>query len=128
VAASGTKIVCVVEPTSVTCAEPGGLSATLGMSGVVRVGKTSAANVAAASSHAKGHHLVGPNDGFFGSTTRLYCHVYVQSVRIMSCYKESTPKGGDKGSSGFDISNVSVVVFRFPEVGVRQDARTLKQP
>jgi hypothetical protein len=124
VSVAGTAVSCAVQATSLTCAKKGGLSVTVNSAGVVQVSKTSKPSSAVTS----GHRVLGPNGGFVTYNSSIYCHVYVQGARIMSCYKETTPKGGDKGSNGFDISNVNVVVFRFPQVGVRQDVKTIPQP
>jgi hypothetical protein len=123
---AGTMVSCAVGATSVTCSKQGGLSAKLDTSGRVQITKGASVLFSRSASEASGHHLLGPNGGFIASG--LYCHVYVQGARIISCYKEPTPKGGAKGSYGFDISDVSVVVFHFPQTGVLQTTRTFAQP
>jgi hypothetical protein len=126
VSVAGTAVSCSVQATSVACVKRGGLSVTLRSTGLVQVGKGSKVIFSRSPSSTSGHHVLGPNGGFF-APKYLYCHVYIQGTRIMSCYKETTPKGGDKGSNGFDISDTSVVVFRFPQVAVRQDVKTIPQ-
>ena len=131
VTVAGTHVSCVVAATSVTCLKHGGLSATISSTGRVAVSKGPKVIFARSPSGVSGHHVLGPNGGFDAPASsgdqRIYCHVYVQGGRIMDCYKETVSSGGDKGTTGFDISDASVVVFRFPQAGVRQDMKTLAQ-
>jgi hypothetical protein len=127
VSVTGTKVSCAVAAASVTCSKQGGLTAKLDTAGRVQVTKGSTVLFARSASDASGHHSLGPN-GAFSADGVLYCHVYVQSGRIISCYEEPTPKGGEQGSYGFDISDTKVDVFHFPQTGVFQTTKTFAEP
>ena len=70
------------------------------------------------------------NDGFAVLGTHgvgFYCHVYASSsTPTMSCSLDDPSLVND--SHGFDISDRSVVVFRYDAAGRRRDLRTIKQP
>jgi hypothetical protein len=131
VTVAGTSVSCVVAATSVTCLKKGGLSATITDSGGVTVSKGADVMFKRSPTSATGHHVLGPNGGWDSSDhdrQHIYCHVYVQGARILDCYKETGSYGGDKGTSGFDISDASLVVFKFPEPGEFVTVKTFAQP
>jgi hypothetical protein len=120
--AKGTHVSCQVAATTVLCTKAGGLSATLSTSGVTRVAK------GAAPLQASGKVLeLAPNAGFIirGGGTLIYCHVYVEGERILSCASNG---GNEPGDRGFDISDRSIVLFRIDAAGIRRDLKTYEQP
>ena len=70
---------------------------------------------------------VGANTGFLTANAPIYCHVYVAGVATMTC-SEIEPAGGLANTRGFDISDRSVVVFRYGAAHDRHDLKTSPQP
>jgi hypothetical protein len=120
----GTRIACLATATSVRCGKAGGLTATLSREGVVSVTRRGVP-VAPGGRHTR--LRLGINGGFFVATTPIYCHVYVQGSRVMTC-SVATAKGGIPKSRGFDISDRSVVVFRYGVQDDRHPVRTYRMP
>jgi len=120
---TGTHVSCQVTASSVACAEAGGLSATLDTTGATRVAKSTAPL------QASGKLMrLSPNGGFVNlgaGGNGIYCHVYVQGDRILSC---AINGGHDAGDRGFDISDRSIVLFRYDAEGGRHDLKTYRQP
>jgi hypothetical protein len=121
--AKGTHVNCQVTASTVLCTEAGGLSATLSTTGATRVAK-GAAPVQPSGKVMK----LAANGGFVILGTNgnsIYCHVYVEGGRILSC---AVNGGHDPGDRGFDISDRSIVLFRFDAAGMRHDLKTYRQP
>lgn len=121
--ATGTHVSCDVTATTVLCMKSGGLSATLSTTGATRVAKGTAPL------QASGKVMkLRTNGGFTivgGGGNSIYCHVYVQGGRILSC---AVNGGHDSGDRGFDISDRSIVLFRDGAGGSRHDLKTYPQP
>jgi hypothetical protein len=121
--ATGTHVSCDVTATTVLCTKAGGLSATMSTTGATQVAKGTAPL------QASGKVMkLRTNGGFAilgGSGNSIYCHVYVQGARILSC---AVNGGHDPGDRGFDISDRSIVLFRDGAGGGRRDLKTYRQP
>jgi hypothetical protein len=120
-AIKGTHVSCIAAATSVTCAKAGGLSATLVKAGTVRVTKASPTK------SAPGRQL-GVNGGFLLANANIYCHVYVAAQLPTITCSSVTPAGGVPNTHGFDMSDRSVVVFRYGSMHDRHDPKTSSQP
>ena len=118
VAMKGTHVTCVAAATSVKCFRAGGLAATLTKAGKVSVTKSS-------QGPSTGKKL-GVNAGFGTANAPIYCHVYVAGGPTMTC-SEIEPAGGLANTRGFDISDRSVVVFRYGTAHDRHDIKTYSQ-
>ena len=121
---AGTHVSCVAAKTFVTCKKSTGLTATIFQRGAVRVTRGSG------TLPAKKRTVLYNNNGFAVLGTHrvgFYCHVYASSgTPTMSCSIDDPSLVHD--SHGFDISDRSVVVFRYNAAGLRRDLRTIKQP
>jgi hypothetical protein len=123
-AVKGTTIACTVQKDSLRCGSRSGLTATLSDSGKVQLTKGARRLFPRSVSSARARHLrVGVTDGFFVGAGLILCHVYVGTATTLSCYK-SDPKGGIAGTYGFDITDKTVVVFRFGKIQDRHDLQT----
>ena len=120
-ALKGTHVSCNATATQVTCTKAGGLSVTLVKAGTVRVTKT------APTKSAPGRQL-GVNDGFILANADIYCHVYVAAGLPTITCSSITPAGGVPNTHGFDMTDQSVVVFRYDSMHNRQDPKTSSQP
>ena len=120
-AVKGTHVSCIAAATSVTCTKVGGLSATLVKAGTERVTK------ALPTKSSPGRKL-GNNGGFILANANIYCHVYVATGLPTITCSSITPAGGVPNTHGFDMSDSSVVVFRYGSMHDRQDMKTLSQP
>jgi hypothetical protein len=117
----GTSVTCVVQSTSIRCTTKAGLTATLSGTGKVQVTKGTRRLFPLG---ARARHLrLGDSDGFFVGGGAGFCHVYTATARTLSCYA-SDAKGGLAGTYGFDISDKSVVVFKFGKIQDRHDLKT----
>lgn len=120
---AGAHVRCAAAKASVICAKVGGLTATIVQTGAVHVTRGSG------SFPATKRRVLHNNDGFVVEGERgvsTYCHVYLAGKPVISCSLDypdlvHTPVG-------FDMSDRSVVVFRYDKAGVRQDLKTIKQP
>lgn len=123
-AVKGTTVACTVQTDSVRCGSRSGLTASLSDSGKVQLTKGARRLFprSVSSAHAK-HLRVGVNEGFFVGAGLILCHVYVGTATTLSCYK-SDAKGGIAGTYGFDMTDKTVVVFRFGKVQDRHDLQT----
>jgi hypothetical protein len=122
-AVKGTSVACTVQSNSIRCSARSGLTATLS-DGKVQVTKGIRHLFPRSTSAAGARHLkVGDQQGFFAGDGMILCHVYTTTARTLSCYK-SDAKGGIAGSYGFDISDTSVVVFKFGKIQDRHDLKT----
>ena len=101
----------------------GGLTATLGQSGTVQVTKGSRPLLSTGKQHMQLHN----NDGFILAGSSAYCHVYVVVVPTLTCAL-TLAQGGVPGTHGFDISDRSVVVYRYDSAHTRHDIKTIPQP
>ena len=119
----GAHVSCTVTSGSVSCTKPGGLTATLGQSGTVHVTKGSPPPI----STTKQHMQLRVNDGFILAGSSVYCHVYVVVVPTLTCAL-TEPQGGVPKTHGFDISDRSVVVYRYDSARTRHDTKTSPQP
>jgi hypothetical protein len=122
VVVKGTHVSCSVASSSVSCSKSGGLTATLGQTGIVRVSRTSSKPV----SSGKPRQL-SINGGFILAGGQTYCHVYKTDAPTMTC-SLTVPMGGVANSHGFDINDRSVVVFRYDGAHTRHDGKTYSQP
>jgi hypothetical protein len=120
-AIKGTHVSCIATATSVTCTKVGGLSATLVKAGTVRVTK------ATPTKSSPGRQL-GVNGGFLLANASIYCHVYVAAQLPTITCSSVTPAGGVPNTHGFDMTDRSVVVFRYDSMHDRQDPKTSSQP
>lgn len=120
-AIKGTHVSCIATATSVTCAKLRGLSATLVKAGTVRVTK------APPTKSAPGRQL-GVNGGFILANADIYCHVYVAARLPTITCSSVTAAGGVPNTHGFDMTDRSVVVFRYDSMHDRQDPKTSSQP
>jgi len=122
---AGTHVTCRAgEAYDVTCKKTGGLTATISATGVVHV--TRDARKLTSTSKAR---VLRNNGGFQVLGTGgvgLYCHVYVAGKPTMSCSIDDPIR--IRNSHGFDMSEGSVVVFRYDQTGLRHDVKTLRQP
>ena len=118
----GTHVSCTVTSGSVTCKKAGGLTATLGQSGTVHVTQGSR-TLFSSVKHIQLHN----NDGFILAGSSVYCHVYVEVVPTLTCAL-TLAQGGLPGTHGFDISDRSVVVYRYDSTNTRHDIKTIPQP
>ena len=119
----GTHVRCTVTARSVTCTKPGGLTATLGQSGTVHVTKGSRTLFSTLEQHMQLH----VNDGFILAGGSDYCHVYVAVVPTLTCALTEA-QGGVPMTHGFDMSDRSVVVFRYDSARTRHEIKTFPQP
>ena len=71
------------------------------------------------------HLRIGNAEGFFVGATPMFCHVYVTTSRTLSCYT-SDAKGGLAGTYGFDLTDKTVVVYRFGKVQDRHNISTFR--
>ena len=117
----GTHVSCIATATSVTCTKVGGLSATLVKAGTVRVTK------ATPTKSSPGRQL-GTDGGFLLANAPIYCHVYVVAQLPTITCSSVTAAGGVPNTHGFDMSDRSVVVFRYGSMHDRQDPKTSSQP
>jgi hypothetical protein len=116
-----THVGCRVTSDSVTCSKPGALSATLAKAGKVHVAKGSRSLFAAGPLM-----RLGLDDGFMTANAPIYCHVYAAPGRTVTC-STIVPAGGRPNTYGFDMSDSSVVVFRYDAAHVRHELRTFHQ-
>jgi len=116
-----TQVSCAATGTSVTCSKTGGLSATLVQAGNVHVRKGSRTLFA-------GHRrmALGVNGGFALAGANIYCHVYAAPAPTITC-SSIEPAGGLAHTYGFDMSEKSVVVFRYGTMHDRHDLKTFAQ-
>lgn len=125
-AVAGTRVRCKADKavvTSVTCGKVGGLTATIVQTGAVRVTRGSVTFPRAKP------RLLHVNGGFEVVGTHgvgLYCHVYVAGKPTITCSVDDVSLV--KNSHGFDMTDSSVVVFRYDKTGTRHDVRTFRQP
>ena len=117
----GTHVSCIATATQVTCTKAGGLSATLVKAGTVHVTKASPTK------SAPGRQL-GVNGGFILANADIYCHVYVAAGLPTITCSSITPVGGVPNTHGFDMTDHSVVVFRYDSMHNRQGPKTSSQP
>jgi hypothetical protein len=121
---TGSHVSCTVTATSVSCTKAGGLTATLAASGAVHVTRGSRTLFAAVKP--KQLHT---NGGFILSVGDQYCHVYVAGVPTIDCSLTSANPPNVPNTEGFDMSDRSVVVFRFDKTGYnRHDIKTFPEP
>src|SRR5262245_45799704 len=120
---AGTRVSCRAGQNSVTCRKAGGLTATILQTGVVRVTRGSQWLTSPARPR-----VLHNNDGFVVLGTKgagVYCHVYVAGKPTISCALDD-PRVPN--SRGFDMTDTSVVVFRYDKSGVRHNIKTIAQP
>ena len=123
-AVKGAHVSCTVTSGSVSCTKAGGLTATLAQSGTVQVTTGSRALPSTGKQHMQLHN----NDGFILAGSSAYCHVYVVvAVPTLTCALTQA-QGGVPGTHGFDISDRSVVVYRYDSARTRHDIKTIPQP
>jgi hypothetical protein len=117
-----TRVSCTATGTTVTCSKTGGLSATLVQAGTVHVRKGSRTLFA-------GHRrmALGVNGGFALAGANIYCHVYAAPAPTITC-SSIEPAGGLPKTHGFDMSDKTVVVFRYGTMHDRHDVKTFPQP
>ena len=115
---TGTHVSCSVTATSVLCKKVGGLTATLGKAGTVRV--TRGSRTLFSTVKPRQLHV---NGGFVLVSEDIYCHVYVAGARTLTCSLVYGGGGAPK-THGFDISDRSLVVFRYDTAGNRHDTKT----
>ena len=121
---SGTHVRCRATETSVTCKKVGGLTATILQTGVVHVTRRTGTLFPATKPR-----VLHNNDGFDVVGTQgvgLYCHVYIASKPTMSCSLNDPSLVHN--SYGFDMTDRSVVVFRYDKAGIRHNVKTLRLP
>jgi hypothetical protein len=121
---AGTHVRCRATETSVTCKKVGGLTATILQTGAVSVTRRSRALFPATKPR-----VLHNNDGFDVVGTQgvgLYCHVYAASKPTMSCSLNDPSLVHN--SHGFDMTDRSVVVFRYDTAGNRHDLKRIPQP
>jgi hypothetical protein len=121
--ANGTHVTCQVTASTVLCAKAGGLSAKLSTTGATSVAKGTTPPRATGSAT-----KLGTYDGFIiagAGGHSIYCHLYVEGNRILSCAVDG---GHDPGDRGFDISDRSIVLFRIDAESIRRDLKTYPQP
>ena len=119
-----TDVSCTVTAATVLCEKAGGLGATLaaGKNTVQLV--RNPAPIGAAPKSMK----LGNNGGFIiigQEGNNIYCHVYLSGGLTMSC---AVNGGSSAGARGFDISDGSVVLFRYDGQGNRHNLETVQQP
>jgi hypothetical protein len=123
-AVKGTTVACTVQTDSLRCGSRSGLTASLSDSGKVQLTKGARRLFPRSVSSARAKHLrVGVSEGFFVGAGLILCHVYVGRATTLSCYK-SDAKGGIAGTYGFDMTDKTVVVFRFGKIQDRHDLQT----
>jgi hypothetical protein len=123
-AVRGTTVACTVQAASIQCVSKSGLTASLSSAGKVKLTKGAHQLFPRSISSVRARHLrLGVSDGFFVSPGLILCHVYVATARTLSCY-QSDAKGGIAGTYGFDMTDKSVVVFRFGKIQDRHDLQT----
>lgn len=121
---AGTHISCAAGKTSVTCKKVHGLTATIVQTGVVHVTRDSRRLTSTAKPR-----VLHDYDGFNIVGTKgvgIYCHVYVAGKPTLNCSLDDTSLVHD--SQGFDMTESSVVVFRYDRSGGRHSVRTVRQP
>ena len=118
---TGTHVSCSVTATTVLCKKVGGLTATLGKAGTVRV--TRGSRTLFSTVKPRQLHV---NGGFVLDSGDIYCHVYVAGARTLTC-SLVYGGGGPPRTYGFDISDRSVVVFRYNTAGNRHTIKTFSQ-
>ena len=123
-AVSGTRITCTVQAYSIRCSSPRATATLSNVGKVVVVRGTHRLFPRTTSSVGTQHLRIGNAEGFFVGATPIFCHVYVTTAKTLSCYS-SDPKGGLAGTYGFDLTEMSVVVFRFGKMQDRHDVRTI---
>lgn len=119
---TGTHVSCSVTATTVLCKKVGGLRATLGKAGTVRV--TRGSRTLFSTVTPRPLHV---NGGFVLVSQDIYCHVYVAGARTLTCSLVYAGGGAPK-THGFDISDRSVIVFQYNTAGTRQTIKTFSQP
>ena len=110
--------------TSATCKKARGLTASITQTGVVRVSRD-----AQKLSSAVTPRVLHNYDGFNILGTQgigVYCHVYVADTPTMSCSLDDPSRVSN--SPGFDMSDKSVIVFRYDQSGLRHHIKTIRQP
>jgi hypothetical protein len=117
----GTHVGCRATSVSVTCSKTGALTATLVKAGKVHVAKGSRSLFAAGPVM-----RLGIDGGFMTANAPIYCHVYVAQSRTVTC-STIVPAGGRPNTYGFDMSDSSVVVFRYDSAHARHELRTFHQ-
>jgi hypothetical protein len=120
VAVKATAIACTVQTGAIRCVS-GRLSATLAKDGKVHVAKGARTLFAAHSRHLRLGNLAGFDIG----GTPIECHVYDDRARTMSCSTISA-SGGLPRSYGFDLTDRSVVVFRYGMAADRHVVKTFQ--
>src|SRR5262249_9740171 len=121
---AGSHVSCKAAVTSATCKRAGGLTASITQTGVVRVSRD-----AQKLSSAVTPRVLHNYDGFNILGTQgigVYCHVYVAGAPTMSCSLDAPSRVST--SHGFDMSDRSVVVFRYDQSGLRHNVKTIRQP
>lgn len=121
---TSTHVSCKAAQTSVVCKKAGGLSATITQTGVVRVAREPQRLTSITKPRAL-HNYDGFNVlGTIG--VGIYCHVYVAGKPTMTCSRDDPSRLIN--TQGFDMSDRSVVVFRYDKSGARHDIKTRPQP
>jgi hypothetical protein len=118
---AGTHVTCDATATTVSCEKAGGLTATL-----VKAGSVSVTHTPIPSSGAKARQL-RVNGGSVLVSQDIYCHVYVAGVPTLTCSLLQAD-GGAPSTHGFDMSDRSVVLFRYDASASRHDIKTIPQP
>jgi hypothetical protein len=121
---AGTHVRCMAIGASVICSKVGGLTATILQTGSVHVTRGPGRGFPATKPRVLHNH-----DGFVVSGTEgvgLYCHVYVAGKTTMSCSLDDPSLVHN--SYGFDMTDSSVVVFRYDRAMNRHDLKTIPQP
>lgn len=124
VVVKGTHLSCTLTATSVTCQKAGGIRVTITKTGAVHEAKASGALFAAS---AKSKQLA-INGGFNPTGVLIYCHVYSNVGPTMTCSVLGDNASGMANSSGFDISDRSLVLFRYDSQQARHDVKSIPQP
>ena len=121
---AGSHVSCKAAAASVTCKKIGGLTATISLTGVVHVIRNSRTLTSAGKPR-----VLRPNAGFNVLGTQgvgVYCHVYVAGKPTLDCSLDDPVRV--RNSHGFDMTDASVVVFRYDASGLRHDVKSLRQP
>jgi hypothetical protein len=121
---AGTHISCKAFTDSVTCKKTKGLTATILSTGVVRVARDfrrlTSTRTAKVLHNYDGFNLIGTKG------VGVYCHVYVAGKPTMSCSLDDPSLVPN--SQGFDMTDSSVVVFRYDSARARHIVKTIQQP
>src|SRR5262249_61936019 len=106
---------------AVTCTKSGGLTATL-----VKGGKVHVLRGARTLFDACRRMTLGVNAGFVLAGAPTYCHAYAAPAATITC-STIEPAGGLPRTYGFDMSERTVVVFRYGTAHDRHDLQTFPQ-